>query len=407
MSAAQERLLAGVPLPDSEESSIELVSGRVLAERITATTSLPPFANSAMDGFALRAADTSSDSDNRIRLKVVAEIAAGQSDAGQINEGEAARIMTGAPLPEGADAVVPFEESSTAGPDVEVPSNVRAGASVRPAGLDITPGEVVLEPGTRLAARQIALLAAVGKPSARVYRRPVVGVLTTGDELVPPGRALQRGQIYNSNSYGLTAAVEELGALARVLGPAPDDPAILKSILDEAHDCDLLLTSGGVSVGDFDYVKQVLSESGDLDFWRVRMRPGKPLTFGRLSPHGGSKRVLLLGLPGNPTSTMVTFYVFARPLILKMMGISDPVPDPLTALADDALDNRGGRETYFRVILYRHEGRLRARSAGGQDSSMVLPLARATALARVPSDVVQLEQGQPVDVFPFDGWGTA
>jgi molybdopterin molybdotransferase len=406
VSAAQERLLANVPITDTELLPIERSSGRVLAETVTATISLPPFANSAMDGFAIRAADTSAEASTPVQLQVVGQVAAGDTDAGRIGEGEASRIMTGAPLPEGADAVVPFEETTTADSAVMVPPNVPLGASVRPAGLDITPGSVVLQPGSRVGARQIALLAALGKPTVQVYRRPVIGVLTTGDELVNPGHRLEHGQIYNSNSYGLAAAVEELGAVPRILGPAPDDPEVLRSILDDARDCDLLLTSGGVSVGDFDYVKQVLSESGDLDFWRVRMRPGKPLTFGRISPTEGSKGVILLGLPGNPTSTMVTFYVFARPLILKMMGIADPLPEPLTAFADDALDNRGNRETYFRVILYRREGRLRARAAGGQDSSMVLPLARATALARVPADVVKLEAEQPVDVFPFDGWGT-
>lgn len=377
--------------------------GRVLAETVVSELEIPPFSNSAMDGFAIRSEDTAVPS-TRVGLRVVREIAAGALEPGSVGPGEAARIMTGAPMPAGADAVVPFEETSTEDDLVQVPAHRSPGQSVRPAGLDIKRGDVVLEPGARLGAAQIALLASIGTSDLKVHRQPRVAVLTTGDELVEPGRPLRPGQIYNSNAYGLAAAVRELGAEPRVLDAATDDPESLRDVLGAIEDVDLILTSGGVSVGDFDYVKQVIGEAGRVDFWRIRMRPGKPLMLGWLPSDSwpGVQR-MILGLPGNPTSTMVTFYVFAQPVILKMMGYSHPVPSPLKATMTEPLDNRGGRETFFRVRLRYQDGRLVASLSGGQDSSMLLPLARADGLARVAAEIDQLDPGDEVDVFLLPG----
>lgn len=350
----------------------------------------------------MRAADTETDG-STVDLRVTLEIPAGSLQTGSIRPGEAAHIMTGAPIPEGADVVVPFEETSSNDGIVSVPSRISPGQCVRPAGLDTTPGQVCLEAGVELGPRQIALCASIGVSSLSVHRRPVIAVLTTGDELVEPGRELNPGQIFNSNSYGLAAAVERTGALARVMKPVADDPTALRDILESIEDADLVLTSGGVSVGDYDYVQQVMGDVGRVDFWRIRMRPGKPLMLGRLmNGSGDEKSTMIIGLPGNPTSTMVTFYVLAQPLIRKLMGLRHPLPKPLTAVAGTDLDNRGGRETFFRVRTEIEDGRLVAYLSGGQDSSMLLPLARANALARVASDVERVVVGEEIPVYPLD-----
>jgi len=350
-----------------------------------------------MDGFALRASDTAAETDT-VTLMLCGTVQAGTGNLPTIGPGEAARIMTGAPIPPGADTVVPFEDTRFDDRTVTVPAHRAAGACVRPAGLDVKKGDLLLPSGTRMGPAQIALAASVGIDHVKVYRRPVVAILATGDELVEPGTPLGLGQIYNSNAHGLTAAVTALGAIPTALRPARDDPEALAETLTSIQGVDLILTSGGVSVGDFDYVKSVVGQHGSVDFWRVRMRPGKPLMFGSLASSGGSP-TLILGLPGNPTSTMVTFFVFAQPMILKLMGSRQCLPDPVWATASDSIDNRGGRETYFRVRLAYVDGRPEINLSGGQDSSMLLPLARANALARVPAEIDSIDPGDLVEVF--------
>lgn len=363
---------------------------------------VPPFTNSAMDGFAIWSASTQGVKQHEVELRVTGEVQAGSLSPGTIGVGEAFRIMTGAPMPSGADSVVPFEEARTEGDSVYVLADRHAGACVRPAGLDITEGQTVLESGMRLGPRQIALAASIGTAKATVYKRPVVAILATGDELVEPGSPLQPGQIYNSNAHGLAAAVRELGATPQLLTPARDDFESLRTVLASIEGVDLILTSGGVSVGDYDYVKQVIEELGDVSFWRIRVRPGKPLMLGSLPSKSSDGRTMVIGLPGNPTSTMVTFHIFARPVILKLMGDPSPLPTPLWAVTHDALDNSGDRETYFRVRMENNSGQLGVRLAGHQDSSLLLPLAHADALARVPADVDSVEPGGQVEVFPLD-----
>ena len=387
-----------VPLDDS--------LGRTLAVPIVSNMAVPPFANSAMDGYALRSTDTAAGSQYidsstaRVSLRVAREIQAGSLDSGAIGPGHTARIMTGAPMPEGADSVVPFEEVILDGPSISITPEIQTGACVRPAGLDIKPGDIVLDVGSMMGPRQIALAASIGAASVQVYRRPVVAILATGDELVEPGQRLRPGQIYNSNAHGLAAAVRELGAVPQMVAPGTDEPESIRAALNSISSVDLILSSGGVSVGDFDFVKQVIGEAGRVDFWRICMRPGKPLMFGEV-PVGDGTNVMILGLPGNPTSTMVTFYVFARPVLLNLSGRSNPLWEPLRAITQDALDNHGGRETYFRVRLETEAGRLIATLSGGQDSSMLLPLSRATGLARVAANVERVEPGESVDVFPL------
>lgn len=385
---ARARILAPFERLQPERVSLDRALGRVLAEPLRSSFNLPPFANSSMDGFALAAAATGgADPDEGTRLRVAFHVPAGSTATQPLPAGECARIMTGAPLPVGADAVIPFEEVDDEGEWIVVRRPVAAGSCVRPAGQDVGTNEALLEPGEVLGPAQIALLAATGNSEVAVTRRPVVAILATGDELVAPGSPLGPGQIYNSNTPMLAAAVAEAGGIARTLPTVEDTREALHEALTAVTGAHLLLTSGGASVGDFDHVKDVVGEAGDLTFWRVRVRPGKPLLFGRVG------EVPVIGLPGNPTSAMVTFEQFVRPVIRCMLGA--PLMRPqVRVVLDEPIDNRGGRRTYARVSLSFRDGALHARLSGGQDSAMILPLARADALLEVPEDRDELLPGE-------------
>ncbi|MGH2449642.1 MAG: molybdopterin molybdotransferase MoeA [Chloroflexota bacterium] len=389
---ARRRILEHFHRLPAERVPLSEALGRVLAESIDAALPLPPFANSSMDGFALRAGCTSNaTSGNPFTLSVTETVAAGSARQETLKVGDAARIMTGAPLPPGADAVIPFEEVTERDAAIQVFAPVSEGACVRPAGNDFSAGQRLVDAGLELGAPEIALIAAMGNDSAPVVRRPRVAILSTGDELVAPGEARGPGQIYNSNTPMLWAAVLAAGGLAEALSVAADDVYSLAQAMSRDEDCDLLLTSGGASVGDFDHVKTVLGEAGQVDFWRVRIRPGKPLIFGKL----GKRPVL--GLPGNPTSSMVTFEEFARPAIRAMLG-APPLRPEIEVIVDEPIDNHGGRETYARVLLQRDGLEFHAVLAGKQDSAMLLPLARADGLLRIPSDRSQVHPGDRATV---------
>ncbi|HZS93290.1 MAG TPA: gephyrin-like molybdotransferase Glp [Chloroflexota bacterium] len=366
--------------------------GRVLAQPITSDLNLPPFANSSMDGFALRAADTESASAAEpVRLDIGDVIAAGSSAGHELGARTCARIMTGAPLPEGADAVIPFEDVEEIGGRIIIRTPVENGACVRPEGNDLARGTVILEPGVEIDSRKIGLMAAVGCADVPVTRKPRVAILSTGNELVPPGQPLGTGQIYNSNTPMLAAAVREAGGEPMPANAATDDPDAIAAALERAGDVDLLLTSGGASVGDFDYVKDVVARGGEIGFWRVAIRPGKPLLLGSI---GGRP---LIGLPGNPTSSMVTFDVFVRPAIRRMLGAAEQ-RTRLQVVADQDIDNRGGRRTYARVRLTMRDGTVHAVPAGGQDSAMLLTLARADGLLVIPETQSRLLAGESASV---------
>jgi len=403
---ALAEILSHVRPLEPERVPILEALGRVLAEVIVSDIDIPPFDNSAMDGYAVRAADVAG---VPARLAVRGSVAAGYVAGARLEPGTAIRIMTGAPLPDGADAVIPFEETSDAdrtkearlaapAAEIEVRVAVTAGDHVRPAGEDVRRGEQVMAPGRAIRAQEVGVLASLGRTTALVHRRPRVAILATGDELLEVHEPLAPGKIRNSNEYTNTALVTRTGGVPIRLGIARDTAGELTAKIREglAQGADLFLTSGGVSVGDYDVVKDVLGAEGRMQFWQVNMRPGKPLAFGLLP--GG---VPLIGLPGNPVSAMVSFEQFARPAILKMLGHSDLVKPTIQAILDDPLST-SGRRTFARVVVTRREGRYHARSTGEQGSGILTSMARANGLAIVPEGVAYLPAGSEVTVQMLD-----
>lgn len=371
---ARARILAHISPLAAEDVPLTAALDRILAEDAVARDETPPFVNSAMDGYALRAEDTQSATDDApVTLRLVGEVPAGSVYAGEVASGETVRILTGAPVPDGADAVLQQELTEVANGIVSLRQPVTVGANIRPAGGDIRPGMRLIPAGTQLGPAEIALLAAAGIHPVRVTRQPRVAILATGDELAPLGETPRPGQIRETNSPYLIAAVLRAGAEPVPLGIARDRADEIRANLREAGDADLILTSGGVSVGDYDLVKQILSEQGNIDFWRVRMRPGKPLAFGLLG------ETPLLGLPGNPASAAVTFELFGRPAIRRMLGcaqIERPIVRARLIGSDIA---RGDRRHFVRVRLSAREGVLEARQTGAQDSHLISSLRGASA----------------------------
>jgi molybdopterin molybdotransferase len=390
---AQRRILDRFGPLQAEPVSLSEGLGRVLARDVTAALDIPPFANSSMDGFAVRSADTAGASpQNPLELQVVAHIPAGSGASTPVGAGQAARIMTGGPLPVGTDSVVPLEDVSEAPSCIRLTSPVAPRACVRDRAQDVRLGTRVLPTGTQLGYPQIGLLGALGCAEVSVTRRPVVAILSTGDELVPPGTPLRRGQIYNSNSPMLAAAVAEAGGLAAEIPSARDDPGAIAEALRSVPQADLILTSGGASVGDHDHIKDVLSSAGQVEFWRVRVRPGKPILFGRF------EETPVVGLPGNPTSAAVTFELFVRPVIRTMLGTA-PFRPRVTAIVDDRIRHQGGRTTYVRVRLTLQGGRFHAAPAGHQDSAMLVPLAHADGLLVADEDRTDIAPGEQAEVL--------
>jgi len=363
-----------------------------------------------MDGYAVRAADVSEATPQEpVRLAVAGSVAAGYVAGMKIGPGEAIRIMTGAPMPEGADTVVPYEDTSdfdrskderlkAPADEIWVRAAVQVRDHVRPAGEDIHKGEQVLAPGRLIRAQEIGVLASLGHESVLVYRQPKVAILATGDELLQVDEPLQPGKIRNSNEYTNAALVRRTGGIPIRLGIARDTKADLTAKIRSGLElgADLFLTSGGVSVGDFDVVKDVLGSEGQMQFWQVCMKPGKPLAFGLLT---GS--VPLIGLPGNPVSAMVSFEQFARPAILKMLGHADLAKPEVKAILDEPVAN-SGRRGFIRVIVTRREGGYHARTTGEQGSGVLTSMSKANGLAIIPEGIRYLEAGSEVTVQMLD-----
>jgi len=372
LDEAYRRLLARAHLTDGEPIALEEALGRVLVEpRVVAGIDVPPFANSTMDGWALRSTDTPGE------LRIAGEVVAGAAELPEVDSGSAVRIWTGAPLPPGADAVVPLEEVQVSGEMVRVPDTT-PGAFVRLAGSDTPVGTEVCLPGA-LTPAAMAVLASLGVGEVVVRRRPVVAILSTGDELVPPGMPLGTGQIHDANGIALAAAVRDAGADSVLLDRVRDDPAAVSAALGNAgRQADLIVTSGGVSVGRHDHVRGSLEREGHLDFWRIAVQPGKPLAVG---DYGG---VTVIGLPGNPVSALVTFELFVRPFIRKMLNLAGDGRLRLFARPESRIPKDPPRRAFLRVSVWREKGDTYARATGGQGSAQLRPLAESNALLVVP-----------------------
>ena len=391
---ARSRVLAAVPVLGAEMVSLDAALGRVLAEAVVAGRDLPAWDNSAMDGYALRAADTTTAAPGRpVSLRILGDLPAGAVAERPVRAGEAYRILTGAPMPAGADTVIPQEEVSRQGDRLEVNEVAKPGACVRPRGEDIRRGDALLGVGDVLGAAALGVLAAVGKPLLRVYQRPRVAILSTGDELVDVDQPPGPGQIPNSNSYTMAAQVREAGGVPVVLGIARDSREELEERFRWGLAADVVVSSAGVSVGDRDFVREVLTRLGaSLDFWKVSMRPGKPITFGLL---GGRP---VFGLPGNPVSSMVTFELFVRPALLRMGGRHRLDRPRVRARALAALDNPGPRRGYLRVRLVEADGVPGVLPTGEQGSGILRSMLLADGLAVLAPDT-RIETGDAVEVI--------
>lgn len=399
-------VLAGVSVLGEEVVALPEALGRVLTRPVVAQDSMPPFSNSSMDGYALRAADiVGAASDSPVSLRVVADIAAGSDLSEAVTPGTAARIMTGAPLPPGADAVIPVEDTDEPWRDperplpeqIEIRRAVKAGDYVRHPGEDIVAGQEVLPAGHLIRPQEIGVLASLGVARVPVVKRPKVGILATGDELIAVEEPLRPGKIRNSNGYTQSAQVRAMGAVPVELGVAADTEADVweKLAAGLMAGVDLFISSAGVSVGAYDVVKAVLEQEGNVGFWRVRMRPGKPLAFGTF------KGIPYLGLPGNPVSAMVSFERFARPAILKMSGRTDLERPTVQVVMREEIHS-DGRESYIRAVVSREGEGYTAVTTGGQGSHMMTSLVKANALVIVPEGVKYVAAGERLLALMID-----
>jgi molybdopterin molybdotransferase len=403
VSEARERILEGFHPVEGILLHLNRADGRLLAADLSAGTDLPPFDNSSVDGFALRVSDTARATTASPRtLKVVADIRAGDYSGTPLQPGQAARIMTGAALPPEAGGVVMVEdtdfnvrEPGTPAPkSVAVRKELISGENVRQRGDDLHKGDAVLKTGVRLRAQELGLLAMLGIAQVPVHRQPKVALLSSGDELLPVEAPLVPGKIHDSNSYILAAQAESAGVELLRLGVAADTEADLRSRLEQAaaENADVILSSAGVSVGAFDYVKTVIESAGALDFWQVNMRPGKPLAFGNY------RGIPFFGLPGNPVSAFVGFEVFVRPALEKLSGMTPQLRPRQTAILAEPIES-DGRESYLRARVTEEAGRLSARLTGHQGSGNIFSLVQANALLIVPSGVKSLPANSEIELW--------
>lgn len=394
------------PVTETETVPVPEALDRVLAEAILSPVDVPPHDNAAMDGIAFDGALLASG--QALRLHVVGGARAGQPWPGRVRAGEGVRIMTGAVMPAGTDTVVPIELVTVDGDTVHVPAGaVRPGEHRRRAGEDLAAGQPALAPGRRLGPAALGLLASLGLETVRVYRRLRVACLSTGDELLAPGDPPRPGAVYDSNRFGLCGLLRRLGVEVLDLGIVPDEPARLEATFRAAAaTADAIVTSGGVSTGDADHTRALMARLGEVDFWRVAMRPGSPFAAGHLlAGHGPrARRAVLFGLPGNPVAAMVSFLVLVRPALHAMMGLPPTPIAPLQAASAEPLRKKRGRTEYQRGIVTRDaEGRLTVRTTGHQGSGMLRSLVEANGLIVLGPDRGDVAAGELVDVWPLDG----
>lgn len=390
---ARSRVLAAALALPVEAVSLLDALGSVLAEDITAPHDVPPFDNSGMDGYALRAVDiVEASADAPARLFIAETIAAGHVASAPLAPGQAFRIMTGAPVPQGADTVAQSEITSEEDGYVNILEQVRRGKNIRRAGEDVAAGERVLSAGTPLGPAEIGILASLGFPQVNVHRRPRVAIISTGSELVEVDKPLGPGQIRNSNSYSLRALCKQMGIEADAFGIVPDDYEATRKAIEAGLEYDVLLTSGGVSVGRFDFVKDVQDELNvERKLWGVAMKPGKPLVFGVRG------RTLVFGLPGNPVSAMVSFELFVKPALLRLMGYRRTTRPLYQAIIEEDVSNPDGRVYVIRARAWREDGTWHISSTGAQGSGMLKSMVGANGLAFIPGGARGAKAGEEVD----------
>jgi len=398
VAEAQRRILEAVrPVRGTETCALRATLDRVLAEPVRSRIDVPAHTNSAMDGYAVRASDVAAAGEHR--LQVAGDSFAGHPYREPVGAGQCVRIMTGAVLPEGTDTVVIQEEVAAEGDTIRLDGGRRSGDNVRAAGEDIAAGDLVLERGHRIGPADLGLLASLGLVELRVHRRLRVAFFSTGDELRSLGEPLAPGDIYDSNRYTLYAMLSHLGCELVDMGVVVDEPeAVRQAFLDAAACADVIISSGGVSVGEADYIKAMLNEVGSTAFWKVAMKPGRPLAFGRVGEAG------FFGLPGNPVSVMVTFYQFVKPALAVMQGAQPALPMTVEAVTESRLKKRPGRTEFQRGILDRDEaGRLRVRRTGAQGSGILRSMSQGNCFIVLDDACAGVEPGETVTVQPFAG----
>jgi len=395
---ALNTILPHIKVLGTERVTIQNSLGAILSEDICAPFNVPPLDNSAMDGYAVKASDIEGASkQNPAKLKISGELPAGYISKDLLKKGEALRIMTGAPVPEGADTVVMQEDTRAENGAVEIFSNISAGTNIRKAGEDIAEGQLLFEKGTRIRPAHIGTLASIKKALVSVYQRPRVAILSTGDELVDLDGDLTGGKIVSSNTYSLFTLVAENGGIPVNLGIGRDTKEALKEKFLEGLNSDIILSSGGVSVGDYDFVKDVLQELGlDMKFWKVSMRPGQPLAFGMINEKPA------FGLPGNPVSVMVSFEQFVRPAIRKMMGYKKLFRPLITGTAIEEVKIRKGKKHFIRCVIKIEDGQYTVSTTGAQGSGMLTSMAAANGLMVIPEDRDCINPGDTVKVQVLD-----
>jgi molybdopterin molybdotransferase len=403
---AIQKILDEVDILETESFPILETLGQVLAEDIVAAIDVPPLDNSAMDGYAVRAQDTrGAGAASPKVLRVIDTVIAGSISHRQVEPGTAVRIMTGAPLPRGADAVVQFEntdEEKRQSPvsEIGILAEAKPELNIRKAGEDIARGTVALKKGTVIRPAEIGLMASLGYSRVKAVRRPLVAVLSTGNELVELGQPLTDGMIYDSNLYSIASLVKRYGCIPKILGIARDDEKSLVAKLKQAQDADMLLTTGGVSMGDYDMVKGILAREGKMVFWQVRVKPGKPLAFGKIK--GKNRDIPHVGLPGNAVSCMVSFELFVRPALLKMMGKKNINKPVVEAIVEDSVKNDAGRRLYNRAIVARRDGHYYAKLTGPQGSGILKSMALANGLVVIPEEKKNIKKGETVQALMLD-----
>ena len=397
---ALKTVLGAVSVLGAEKVSLLDALGRVLAEDIIAERDNPPWDNSAMDGFAVRYEDIKQAHSitTPTTLKVIEDVPAGKFPVKAVGRGEAIRIMTGAPIPKGADTVLKVEDTENTPTAVKVFKEERQGANIRPQGEDVRKGDCIIPKGKTIRPAEAGMLAILAKSFVFVSQRPRVAILSTGDELADLDERFSEEKIVNSNSYGIAAAVQEAGGVPMLLGIARDSPDALKAKISQGMSADFLVLSGGVSMGDYDFTKPVFQElGGEMNFWKLAIRPGQPVAFGRIG------RTLAFGLPGNPVSSMITFEQLVRPAILKMCGSQVLARPVVQALFQEKFSKRPDRRHFLRGVLWMENGMLMVRTTGSQGSGILTSMVKANGLIDIPVEVEKLKPGDVVNVQVLGG----